>query len=54
MVDNKENLKNGKPALSWGEKGGEWVWGTQEVGSELGGMEGGESKVRMYCMKENR
>jgi hypothetical protein len=38
-----------------GDGGGRWmgwIWGRGEVGRGLGGVEGGEAGVGMYCMRE--
>lgn len=39
-----------KPAL-FRRENGEWSWGNRES-RELGGKEGGETEVRMFCVRE--
>lgn len=30
----------------------QWIWGRGEVGGSLGGGEGAEAAIGMYCMRE--
>jgi hypothetical protein len=34
-------------------EGKQWIWGSGEVVG-MGGMDGGEAAVRMYCMREEK
>lgn len=41
-----------RPALFWREQEEERIWEGREVGRKLGGVEGRETAVGLYCMRE--